>query len=379
MTESSPTMKVPFGDLNREMAECGADIRAAIDRVLSSGWFILGDEVRQFEAEFAQFLGGGAHVVGVASGTEALQLALMAAGVGVGDYVATVPNTAVPTVSAISAAGATPLLVDVSADTLTMDPDALRECVEREKPRLGEKLKAVVPVHLYGQCADMEPIVSIAREFGLAVVEDACQAHGAEYRGSKAGTLGDFAAFSFYPSKNLGCYGDGGAVVCSTDAGAERLRMLRNYGQSSRYRHEIKGVNSRLDEIQAAILRVKLTRLDRWLDERRHVAAMYDGLIENPLFHKPRVAEGSTHAWHLYVVRHAERERVMLALESRGVATLIHYPIPVHLQPAYADLGLERGAYPAAESAAAEVMSLPMFPQLRDDEVEHVCRVLNEV
>jgi dTDP-4-amino-4,6-dideoxygalactose transaminase len=310
--------------------------------------------------------------VGVGSGTEAIHLALVAAGVGSGDFVITVPNTAVPTVSAISAAGAIPLLVDVDERSFTMDPERLRELVTAQKPRLGARLKAIVPVHLYGQAADMDPILAVAREFDLAVVEDACQAHGAEYHGRRVGTLGDLAAFSFYPTKNLGCYGDGGAVVARTAAAAEQLKMLRNYGQTRRYVHDIKGFNSRLDEVQAAVLSAKLPWLDRHNERRAAIAEAYGRLIGSGAVVKPVARPWGRHAWHLYVVRHADRDRLMADLDKAGIGTLIHYPVAIHLQKAYADLGLSRGALPVAERLAEEVLSLPLFPQLTDREVEFV-------
>ncbi len=375
---SEPPLKVPFGCLRRELEECGDEIRAAIDQVLESGWFILGREVERFEAEFSAYH-GGVPAVGVGSGTEAIQLALLAAGIGYGDYVVTVPNTAVPTVSAISAAGAIPLLVDIDAASFTIDPSSVRELLTEQKPRLGEKLKAIVPVHLYGQCADMDPIMEIAREFELAVIEDAAQAAGAEYKGRKAGTIGDFGAFSFYPSKNLGCYGDGGAILTRRDEDAQHIKMLRNYGQTRRYYHEVKGINSRLDELQAAILTVKLQRLDLWNERRRQIADTYRALIRNPLVRNPMASDDTVHAWHLYVIRHPERDRLAAVLAERGVQTLIHYPVPIHLQGAYRELGQKEGTYPAAEAAAAEVLSLPMFPQLTADEIEYVCRQVNEV
>lgn len=370
---------VPFGDLKREVAEQRRSLEGAIHDVLESGWFVLGTRLETFESEFAAYLGAGTHVVGVGSGTEALHLALVAAGVGTGDYVITVPNTAVPTVSAISAAGAIPLLVDVCESSFTMDPEKLRELVATEKRRLGSRLKAIVPVHLYGQTADMDPILAVAREYDLVVVEDACQAHGAQYRGQMSGTLGDFAAFSFYPSKNLGCYGDGGAVVTRDAASAERLRMLRNYGQTQRYTHQIKGFNSRLDEIQAAVLSAKLPLLDAYNLRRAAIAETYTRLIQSGAVITPVAQPYGRHAWHLFVVRHHDRDGLMARLESAGVATLIHYPIPIHLQRAYADLGLSKGALPVAERLAQEILSLPMFPQLTDDEVELVASRVNSV
>jgi dTDP-4-amino-4,6-dideoxygalactose transaminase len=375
--DSAGRIEVPFGSVKRELDDCGDEIRAAVDRVIESGWFILGPEVEEFEAKFSGYL-GGSPVVGVGSGTEAIHLALVAAGVEAGDYVVTVPNTAVPTASAISAAGATPLLVDIASASFTMDPERLRELATEQKPRLGRRLKAIVPVHLYGQCADMDPIMDVAREFELVVVEDAAQASGAEYKGRKAGTIGDFGAFSFYPSKNLGCYGDGGAVLTQREEDAQRIRMLRNYGQTRRYYYEIKGINSRLGELQAAILTTKLQWLDSWNERRRQIADSYRASIGNPLVRTPATMDYAAHAWHLYVIRHPERDRLAAALAERGVATLIHYPVPIHLQRAYSDLGLREGAYPVAEAAASEVLSLPMFPQLTEDEIAYVCRQVDE-
>jgi len=369
-------MKVPFGDLRREWDECGAEIRAGIDRVLESGWFVLGKELEAFEHAFSAYL-GDVHVVGVGSGTEALHLALMAAGVEPGDFVITVPNTAVPTVSAISAAGATPLLVDVDERSLTMDPAQLRQLLAREKPKLGRRLKAVVPVHLYGRSADMDAIMQVAKEFDIAVVEDAAQAHGAMYKGRKAGTIGDLGAFSFYPSKNLGCYGDGGAVVTRSQSVAMRLKMLRNYGQQRRYYHEIKGVNSRLDEVQAAILSAKLPFLDGWTARRREIARAYDKLIHDPEVAKPPLEDPAQHVFHLYVLRHTQRDRLMSHLEQCGIGTAAHYPVPIHFQHAYADLGYSPGAFPVAEAAARQVVSLPIFPQLTDDEIAYVAENIN--
>ncbi len=372
-------MNVPFGDLRRELAQTGDEIKAAIDDVLASGHFVLGDRVAAFEREFAEYLGPGTFVVGVGSGTEALHLSLVAAGVSPGDHVLTVPNTAVPTASAISAAGAIPLLVDVDEQTLTMDPQCLRDTVVREKARLGSKLSAVIPVHLYGQSADMAPILEIAEEYGLAVIEDACQAHGATYRGKHCGTLADFGAFSFYPSKNLGCLGDGGAIAVRTAEAAENLRMLRNYGQRIRYHHEIKGFNTRLDELQAAILSAKLPHLPEWNLRRAELAASYDRLITADSVRKPHAADYGTPAWHLYVVRHESRDRLITELAEHGIGALIHYPIPIHLQAAYADLGLGPGSFPVAERVSSQILSLPIFPQLTDDEIAFVARTLDKI
>jgi len=368
---------IPFGDLKREYDELSSEIDPAIKGVCQKGWFVLGENVDAFESAFAAYIGGGVNGVAVGSGTEALHLSLVAAGVEHGDYVITVPNTAVPTVSAITFAGAVPIFVDVDETSLNIDPTLLRETAAREKARLGKRLKAVVPVHLYGQSADMGPIKDVAEEFGLKVVEDACQAHGAEYKGTKAGSIGDYAAFSFYPSKNLGAYGDGGMVLTRDRSEAAKLKMLRNYGQEKRYHHRIKGFNSRLDEVQAAVLLVKLKRLDMWNKRRREIAELYGRLISNPVVTKPSEMPYGRGVDHLYVIRHKERDALQACLKAGGVDTLIHYPMPVHMQPAYADLGLGKGEFPVAEKAAGEILSLPMFPQLRDDEVEKVAELIN--
>ena len=344
-------VRVPFGDLRRDYAECGASVSDAVSRVLSSGWYVLGNEVAAFEAAFSRLL-GGREVVGVGNGTDAIQLALRALGVAVGDFVITVPFTAVPTVLGISATGAAPLFVDVEPATLTMDPAALRALLEEQVPLLGKRIKAIVPVHLYGQCADMPAILAVAREFGLPVVEDSAQAAGAAIAGHAAGTMGDLAAFSFYPSKNLGCYGDGGAVACADPALAAR--------------------------VQAAILGAKLPQLAEWNERRRAIAAAYDCGITAAGVTKPVAAPGAEHVYHLYVVRHPQRDSLAARLAEAGIGTLIHYPIPAHLQVAYADLALGPGSFPVSERAAAEVLSLPMFPQLTDDEVASVCDSVNE-
>ncbi len=367
---------IPFGDIKREVTELESELNDAIEEVLSSGWFVLGRKLEEFEAAFSAYL-GGVHAVGVGSGTEAIHLALMASGVENGDYVITVPNTAVPTISAISVAGAQPLLVDIDERSFTMDPSMLREFVSKEKPKLGDKLKAIVPVHLYGQSADMDLILEVAKEFDLTVIEDACQAHGAEYKGKKVGTLGRFAAFSFYPSKNLGCYGDGGMVVAQNPEDAENLKMLRNYGQKRRYYHDIKGVNSRLDEMQAAILLVKLKYLDDWNRRRSEISQLYDRMITNPAVTKPVVMDYGVHVHHLYAIRHPDRDALIEHLAKNGVGSLIHYPVPIHMQAAYKDLGVPQGTYPVAEAAASEILSLPMFPQLTNEEIEIVCTHIN--
>ena len=359
---------IPYLDLAAQYAAIKSEVDAAMRRVMDSGWFILGEEVRAFEAEFARYL-GAEHCVGVASGTDALQLALMAMGVGPGGEVITVANTCVPTIAAISATGAKPVLVDVDPVTLTLDPAALEGAVTAQT-------RAIVPVQLYGHPCDMEPIVAFARAHDLKVVEDCAQAHGAQYRGKKCGTLGDAAAFSFYPSKNLGAYGDGGAVVTNSEDAASLLRMLRNYGEERRYHHSVKGINSRLDELHAAVLRVKLGHLDAWNEARRARAVAYDELLESVDCVTPSEASWAHHIYHLYVIRTATRDALMTHLKHHDIGCFIHYPIAVHLQEAYADLELPRGTFPVAEQACDEVVSLPMYPELAMSDIERVAEVV---
>jgi dTDP-4-amino-4,6-dideoxygalactose transaminase len=368
---------IAFGDLRREYQELSNEIDAVMRGVCRNGWFILGKKVEEFESAFAEFIGGSVQAVGVGSGTEALHLALVASGIEIGDYVITVPNTAVPTVSAITSAGAIPLFVDIDPENYTMDPSLLKDLVKREKRRLGRKLKGIVPVHLYGQSAHMEPILEVGKEFDLKVIEDACQAHGAMYRGRKVGSFGDYAAFSFYPSKNLGAYGDGGMVLTKDPGEAKKLKMLRNYGQEKRYYHAIKGFNSRLDELQAAILLAKMKYLDAWNARRREIADFYSENICNPTIVKPKEMSYGKHVFHLYVVRHNRRANLQASLEQGGVQTVIHYPVPIHLQEAYRDLGHGNGNFPVAEKCAEEILSLPIFPQLRNEEVRMVVELVN--
>ncbi|MBI2424699.1 MAG: DegT/DnrJ/EryC1/StrS family aminotransferase [Candidatus Hydrogenedentes bacterium] len=359
---------IPFADLRIQTGELEGELTNAIQRVLTRGWFVQGEEVSAFERDFAQYL-GAAHAVGVASGTDAIQLALMALGVGAGDEVITVANTCVPTVSAIVSAGARPVLVDVCDDTLTLDPAGLAAA-------LTPKTRAIVPVHLYGHPCDMDAIVAFAAEHGLVVVEDCAQAHGARYKGRLCGTLGHAAAFSFYPSKNLGALGDGGAVVTGDAAVAARLRMLRNYGEAERYTHTMHGVNSRLDEIQAAVLRVKLPHLEEWNAHRKILAAIYREELKDLSVRCPFEADWAQSCHHLFPIRCADRDRVQEALRARGVQTLIHYPIPIHLQPAYSCLGYARGRFPVSEAAADAVLSLPLHSELDEENVGEVCRRL---
>lgn len=334
-------------------------------RVLRSGWYVLGPELRAFERAFAAYH-GVEHAVGVASGTDAIELSLRAAGVEPGAEVITVAHTAVPTVCAIERAGAVPVLVDIDANTYTMDPAAVRAAIT---PRT----QAVVPVHLYGQPADMVTLSAIARDKGLLVVEDCAQAHGARLNGRLVGSFGDLAAFSFYPTKNLGALGDAGAVVTNDAGFADKLRQLRTYGQVGRYEHRTRGINSRLDELQAAILQAKLPHLDEQNAVRCRLAERYDAAFKNhPLIMRPEVRTGAQPVYHLYVVRNARRDTLMRQMTDQGVQTLIHYAVPVHLQSAYADLGYQRGDLPVTERVCGEILSLPMHPGLHTEEVDTI-------
>lgn len=345
------------------------EIDAAIRRVLHSDRYILGVEVESFERELAAFI-GREHAIGVGNGTDAIHLALRAAGAGTGDRVVTVANTAVATVAAIEMTGASVAFADVDDETLQMDPKSLATVLAQGR------CKAVVPVHLYGHCAPMREIVGLAREHGASVLEDGAQAHGADLDGRRAGAWGDVATFSFYPTKNLGAIGDGGAIVTSSREVATRARLLREYGWKNRNESLIAGFNSRLDELQAAILRVKLRHLDRDNARRREIAAHYSrALADLPSIRAPHVHEG--HAFHQFVIRAPRRDALRQALSEAGVGTLVHYPIPIHLQPAYMGrVGLPPAGLPVTEAAASEVVSLPMFPQMTDDEVESVCAAL---
>jgi dTDP-4-amino-4,6-dideoxygalactose transaminase len=357
-------MAVPFADVGRAVGELRAELDDAIRGVLDSGRFILGAEVRSFEREFAEAC-HARHAIAVASGTDAIELALRAAGVGPGDEVITQANTCVPTVAAIQRAGAVPVLCDAESEAGTLEPASLEAAIT-------SRTRAVVPVHLYGHCAQMDPILAIARRHNLVVVEDCAQAHGAEYRGRYAGTMGALGCFSFYPTKNLGALGDGGAVITDDDELAARVRMLRQYGQPERDHSELTGVNSRLDEIQAAVLRVKLRRLAAWNARRRQIAQQYEEALAatpaTPLAELP----GHRHSRHLYVVKAPVREAFRAELQRRGVATLVHYPVPIHQQPAYHGLAEGPVSLANAERLAGEIVSLPLYPQMSDAEVEYV-------
>lgn len=355
-------MKVPFLDLKEQYASIADEIHAAIREVCEKTAFAGGPFVQKFEEEFAAYC-GTAHCIGVGSGTEALWLTLLALGVGPGDEVITVPNTFIATAEAISFCGARPVFVDVEETTCTMNPDLLGTAIT---PRT----KAIIPVHLFGQMADMDPILAVAGKYGLFVLEDAAQAHGATYKGRKAGSMGEAGAFSFYPGKNLGAYGEGGAVTTSDPELAQRIRMLRDHGQARKYHHALIGWNGRMDGIQGAILSVKLRYLDRWNAARRAHAARYRELLgDAPGIVLPKEAPDRTHVYHLFAVRLKERDALIKVLAEREIFCGIHYPIPLHLQDAYRDLGIGRSAFPVAEQVAAELVSLPMYPELTAEQI----------
>lgn len=361
---------IPVFTTERQHAELAEALRAAAERVIASNSYILGSEGAAFESEFAEWL-PARRVVGTANGAEAIQVALMACGVGPGDEVITAPNTSPYTVLGILAAGARAVLADIDPTTYTLDPAAIERA-------LTARTRAIVPVHLYGHPADMQPVLDLARMRGLRVIEDACQAHGSQYRGRPAGALGDAGAFSFYPTKNLGALGDAGAVVTNDEGVALLAARLRNGGRENRDHHALAGLNSRLDEMQAALLRVKLPRLQAWNARRRALARRYGERLAGARLELPREAPGTTHVYHLFVVRCAQRDALRAFLAARGIGVGVHYPIPVHLHAGFRSLGYGPGAFPRAEQAAREVLSLPIFPELSLDEVDRVCDAIVE-
>lgn len=358
-------MKVPFLELRPTYEELRAEMDAAYRRVMESGFYLFGEELEAFEAEYAAYC-GAKHCIAVGNGLDALHLILRACDIGPGDEVLVPSHTFIATWLAVSYAGATPVPVEVDPRTANLAP-------ERLEAAITSRTRAVIPVHLYGQPADMDAILALARRHGLKVIEDNAQAAGARYKGRRTGALGDAAGHSFYPGKNLGAFSDAGAVTTNDDALAERVRALRNYGSQRKYFHDLKGFNSRMDELQAAFLGIKLRRLDEWNERRKRVAAKYlEQLRGAPGLILPHVPEWAEPVWHLFVVRHPERDRLQQKLAEAGVGTLIHYPVPLHLSGAYADRGWKRGAFPIAESLAGTVLSLPMGPHLTDEQVETV-------
>jgi dTDP-4-amino-4,6-dideoxygalactose transaminase len=360
-------MRVPFLNLQAHHEPIQGEILAAIQEVIDASAFAGGPFVSKFEEDFAAYC-QTRFAAGLGSGTEALWLSLLACGIGPGDEVITVPSTFIATAEAISFTGARPVFVDVDEQTYTLDPNLLERAIT---PRT----RAIIPVHLFGQMADMDPILEIARRRDLRVIEDACQAHGAEYKGRKAGSIGDAGCFSFYPGKNLGAMGEAGAVVTNDRSLLEKIQILRDHGQETKYHHSCLGWNARMDGIQAAVLRVKLKTLDRGNAARRNHAQLYrEHLGGCADLIVPSEAEYSRHVYHVYAVRVQERDRLLRALTDRGISCGIHYPIPVHLQKAYNSLGLGRGCFPVAERCAGEFLSLPMFPELTADQIEAVAR-----
>ncbi len=360
---------IPYLDLKAQYHSIKAEIDAAIAAVLESSQFVLGKEVAAFEEEFASYSGGG-QAIGVNSGTSALHLALLAAGIGRGDEVITTPFTFVATIAAIHYAGAVPVLVDIDPVSYTLDPGLVETAIT---PRT----KAILPVHLYGQPADMDPILEIARRHGLLVIEDAAQAHGAEYNGRRVGSLADMACFSFYPGKNLGAYGEGGAVVTGNPEFANTIRKLRNWGESRRYSHELPGYNYRMEGMQGAVLRVKLRHLERWTAGRRAIAAYYTDRLKECCV-TPQQMPYAMHVYHVYAIRMPHRDAVAQNLNAAGVQVGIHYPIPVHLQQAYRDPRYQEGHFPVAETVARQVLSLPLYPEMDRRQMETVCDAVAE-
>ena len=362
---------IPFVDLKAQYRGIQPEINAAVARVLESAQFVLGEEVAAFEREFAEYC-QVKHAIALNSGTSALHLALLASGIGPGDEVISTPFTFVATVAAVGYTGARTVFVDIEPRSFTIDASQVEQAIT---PRT----KAIMPVHLYGQAADLDPIVAIARKHGLVVIEDAAQAHGGLYKGRSVGSIGDIGCFSFYPGKNLGAYGEGGVAVTNNPDSARTIRMLRDWGQDRKYHHVLKGYNYRMEALQGAILRVKLRHLEAWTEARRKHAAFYDRHLSGTVAKTPSAMPSSRHVYHVYAVRVASRDAVQQALHDQGIQTGIHYPIPVHLQPAYSDLAYHAGDFPHSEHAASEVLSLPMFPELTEEQQEIVCAALRGV
>jgi dTDP-4-amino-4,6-dideoxygalactose transaminase len=398
-------MQVPFLDLKAQYRQIENEVVPLVTESMANGAFIGGDHVTGFEKEFAEFC-QSEFCVGVGSGTDALRFALMACGIESGDEVITVPNTFIATTEAISQVGATPVFVDVLPDTFTMDPEKLEEFLEQKcfldqstnqrinqltKQRINEStnqpisqsinrpVRAIIPVHLYGQPADMDKILQIAKRYNLIVIEDACQAHGAKYKVQAAGSIGKAGCFSFYPGKNLGAFGEAGAVVTQDEKIADKMRMVRDHGQQKKYHHQIEGYNGRLDAIQAGVLRIKLKRLKDWNIARREKAAYYSELLkEISGIQIPFEANFATSVYHLYVILVDNRDRLQKFLSKKGVGTGLHYPLPLHLQKAYSHFGYKKGDFPVAEQAAERLLSLPMFPELTNQQIDYVVKSIKE-
>ncbi len=365
-------MIVRMFNLERDHEDIKKDLLRIFEDVMSNGEFILGKEVKALEDAFASY-NKVKYAVGVSNGTDAIRIGGLALDLKAGDKFVTTPNTYIASAMALSVHGLIPLFCDIEHETYNMDPERLEDLLKKEK---GVKL--CIPVHLYGHPCRMEEIMGICKAHGVKIMEDACQAHGALYKEKKVGSFGDVAAFSFYPTKNLGCYGDGGIVVTDSEEVYRRAIMLRNYGQTDKHVHTIEGFNSRLDEVQAAFLKHKLNHLDNWNEKRRHNAWFYRKELEDTPLILPTEAPWAHHVYHLYVVRSKERDGLRQYLSDNGVSTLIHYPTPIHLQGAYSSLGYKEGSFTKAEQAAKEIISLPMYPTLKQDEMLHVCRCIRE-
>jgi dTDP-4-amino-4,6-dideoxygalactose transaminase len=363
------TETIPLVDLKAQYAVIRRDIDAAIARVVSNADFILGSEVEAFESDYARYC-QAEHAVGLDSGLSALELGMRALGIGPGDEVITPAHSFIASSSAISFTGANPVWVDMDPETYNIDAAQIEAAIT-------ERTKAIMPVHLYGQPAEMSSILDIARRHRLFVIEDACQAHGARYQGRRVGSMGDFGAFSFYPGKNLGAYGDAGILVTNNAELATQVRMMRNYGQRKKYDHAYLAWNRRLDTLQAAVLRVKLPHLDDWNAARRRHASVYDELLNGTDLTLPGVGQGVDHVFHLYVVQAERRRDLMEHLAVQGIHAGIHYPIPIHLQEAYGDRGIGRGSFPVTEAAAPRLLSLPMYPELTEDQLRRVAEAIN--
>jgi dTDP-4-amino-4,6-dideoxygalactose transaminase len=361
-------MEIPFVDLGAQYASIKNEVDRALHKVLGATTFVGGEEVALFESNFASYC-GVKHAVGVANGTDALRLALKALDIGPGDEVITVAHTFIATAAAITMAGARPVFVDIDPDTYTID-------VSQIESAITPQTKAIIPVHIYGQPADMGRILEIAQKRSLYVIEDAAQAHGAEYNGKRVGSVGDIGCFSFYPGKNLGAYGDGGAITTNNDQIAERIMLLRDHGRISKYEHAVVGFNSRLDTVQAAVLNVKLRHLDKWNYQRQRAATWYNAMLSQMGIRTPPCRAGSTHVYHLYVIEMENREILQSRLKAAGISSGVHYPIPLHLQPALARLGYGTGDFPHSERAAQRIISLPIFPELTREQKHHVINTI---
>ena len=389
-------VKIPLVDLKSQYEEIKDEIQEAINRVLDSSAFILGEEVAKFEEEFAKFC-NTKYAIGTSSGTSALHLALLSLGIGEGDEVITTPYTFTATVETIIHCGARPIFVDINPRNYNIDVQKLEEFIKRRcrfNSKTGQlvnrptgqrtngptdqRVKAIIPIHLYGQPADLDPILKLAKKYNLKVIEDAAQAHGAEYKGRKVGSIGDIGCFSFYPGKNLGAYGDGGMVVTNDEEIADKIRCLRDHGRKEKYEHFMIGYNYRLDALQAAILKIKLKYLNEWNEKRRKNASIYNELLKDLDIVIPYEEEYVKHVYHLYVIRTKERDEVYKFLQKKGIACGIHYPLPLHLQKAYRYLGYKEGDFPVAEECAREVISLPIYPELKREEIEYIVKTLKK-